>query len=251
MKTFIEYITEAKKFARAKDQDFTNDPQLVLSFVESDEKTYKQSLERSHDSASHGIKHFGEFDPETMRAILTQVKSTIQQFLKDNPDHFCGLLKKLSGFITTDPKEAFRRANLHILANTLDLINDKYILRNKMIDIEKDLVKYIRMIEKNYLRIINDKLKSSVSLDKVSDDQMRDELFKAKRVSFQAWQGTIAVDILLDFTDNSMIISTPDYIRTMYQFDRPASTKEGTIKNFLSKGIKPENKQLNAIMQGI
>ena len=37
MKTFIEYITEAKKFAKAKDQDFTNDPHLVLSFVESDE----------------------------------------------------------------------------------------------------------------------------------------------------------------------------------------------------------------------
>lgn len=247
---FKRYLDEAKKFAKAKDQDYLADPSLVLSFVETDEKTYKQSTDKTHDSASHAIKHLGEFEPEIMRSTLNSVKEEIKTFLKDNPKQFCGILKKDSTYTVKDAQEAIKKTDIYMLANTLDLINDKVILKKPLIDIEKQLVKFIKKLENAYLDIIKEKMNKAVALDKYNNvDTVKTTINKSDVISFEGWQGTIAMDYVLDFRDNSVILSTPDYIRTLYSFDKPAKSKKDIIKNFFSKRFEVESKIVTRAMK--
>lgn len=248
MYTFIKYLQE-KKFAKAKDQDYTVDDLYVLSFNEKDKDTYRPTGDKTHDSASHAIKHLGEFEPQEMKHIIASAKDDIIQYLRTHPDQFMGVLKKSDEYVTDEAQEALKKADLYIIGNTLDLINDKKILKQSLNEIEKILVKYISRLESNYLTIIKDKMKIAVKLTG-TDEEIYNKIEKSDVIELEAWQGVgIAVDIILDFRDNSIIITTPDYIRTMFQFDNPAKGRRQIIKNFYSKKFTLNDKKVDRILK--
>lgn len=249
---FKKFLDEKKKFAKAKDQDYIVDPSLVLCFAESDEKTYKETGEKTHDSAGHAIKHLGEFEPEQMKSILSNVKDEIKSYLNNNPNQFCGLLKRGGSFVTTDKDEALKKATFYILANTLDLINDKIVLKKSMVELEKILSKQIKKIENIYLQIINEKLKKSTALDNFKDvEAVKTTVNKMDVIGFDGWQSGKAMEFVIDFRDNSIIISTPDYVRTMFTFDTPAKSKSGILKNFFNKRFEVDSKIVSRALKEI
>lgn len=246
MYTFIQYLNE-KTFAKGRDVDFTVDDKLVLCFVESDQKTYKPTGDKTHDASSHAIKHLGEFEPVFMKFVLQSAKDYIKSYIAKNPTQFVGLLSTSGSFQSTG-SEALSKADLYMIGNTFDLINDKVLTKNSLVQIEKDLLPFIKKIREKYTGIVDDKMKRAVNLDKVAPEELESSIKKASVIKFDGWQ-KIAQEYYLDFSDNSIIICTPDYIRTLYRFDRDASSKRDVIKNFFSKKFEVDNKKIANILK--
>lgn len=249
MKRFIQYLNE-KAFAKGKDQDFTVDDRLVLCFVESDQKTYKPTGDKTHDASSHAIKHLGEFEPQFMKSILQQTEDYVKQYLNKNPNQFCAVLSSSGAFVTTDKAEVVKKIDVYILGNTLDLINDKVLTKKPLIQIEKDLTQFTKKIKDKYVAIIDQKMKEAVDLDKIKEEELEKTVKSAKIIKFNGWQ-SVAQEYYLDFSDNSIIICTPDYIRTLYKFDRDASSKREVVKNFFSKRFEIDNKKIQNILRNL
>ena len=248
MKSFKEYLTELKRFAKGRDVDYTVDDKFVLCFTEKDKDTYHQTGDKTHGAESHALKHLGEFDPGTMRTVMTAAMNHAKEFIKNNPDHFCGILSSKGGFVATDSDKVLTKIDPYIVGNTLDLINDKVMTKKTLLPIEKELTAYTKKIKDRYLSIIDDKMKRAIDLDKIKDEELTNAINNAKIIKFDGWQG-VAQDYHLDFTDNSIIISTPDYLRTMYVFDRNASSKRDVIKNFFSKKFEVDNKKIASALK--
>lgn len=246
--TKILNFLEEKKFAKGKDQDYLVDDSFVLSFNETDEKTYKDSTDKTHDSASHAIKHLGEFNISMVKTVISSVKTDIKEYMSKNTKQFCKILKKHGSFLNYDIDEVIRKADLYILLNTLDLINDKVINKANLTEIEKMMIPYIRKIEKEYLSIIKEKLNKAVMLEKLSQEEVEEAIKKNDIITFYGWQ-KVAQEYTLDLSDNSIIISTPDYIRTLYKFDKPATGKAAIIANFYSKKFTVESKPVEAALR--
>lgn len=247
MKTFTEYLEE-KAFAKGRDVDYTVDDKYVLCFNEKDKDTYHPTGDKTHGPESHALKHLAEFDPQFMRTSTTAALDTAIGFIKKNPEHFCAVLSSNGSFVAVGKDKVIEKADLYIVGNTLDLINDKILTKKSLLSIEKELSQYTKKIKDRYTSIIDDKMKKSIDLDKVKEEELANAVKNAKVIKFDGWQG-VAQIYTIDFTDNSLIIETPDYIRTLYKFDRDASTKKDIIRNFFSKKFEVDNKKIASILK--
>ena len=185
-----------------------------------------------------------------MKSVLQQAEDHVKQYLNKNPNQFCAVLNSSGSFVTTEKDQVLKKIDVYILGNTLDLINDKILTRKSLIQIEKDLSQFTKKIKDKYVSIIDQKMKEAVDLDKTKEEDLEKTVKSAKIIKFDAWQ-SIALECYLDFSDNSMIICTPDYIRTMYKFDRDASNRSGVIKNMFSKRIEVDNKKIQNIFRNL
>jgi hypothetical protein len=243
MKRFIEYLQE-RAFLRGKDVDFTVDDKYVLCFDEKDKDTYKPTGDSTHGAASHSLKHLAEFDPQTMRNVTSAALAAAVEFIKSNPDHFCGILNTKGSFVATG-NSVLSKIDVYIIGNTMDLINDKILTKKTLLPIEKKIAEFTKKIEKRYVDLIDSKIDKAIDLDSIKEEELVNAIKNAKIIKFDGFQGTMK-QIYLDFTDNSIIITTPEpeKIRTMFSFDRDASSKKDIIKNFMGRKIEIENKSI-------
>jgi len=247
MKRFLEYLQE-KAFAKGRDVDYTVDDKYVLCFDKKDKDTYHTTGDKTHGAESHALKHLAEFDPQFMRTVTTAALATATDFIKSNPNHFCAILSSSGSFVAEDRTKVIEKADVYIVGNTLDLINDKILTKKSLLPIEKELSQYTKKIKDRYVSIIDDKMKKAIDLDKIKEEELSNAIKSAKIIKFDGWQG-VAQEYYLDFTDNSIIICTPDYIRTLYKFDRDASSKKDIVKNFFSKKFEIDNKKIANILK--
>lgn len=248
MKRFLKYLEEQKRFAKGRDVDFTVDDKYVLCFNEKDKDTYHQTGDKTHGAESHALKHLGEFDSSFMREVMTSAMNHAVEFIKKNPDHFCGILSSKGVYVATERSKVLEKVDPYIVGNTLDLINDRVMTKKTLLPIERDLTSYTKKIKDRYVGIIDDKMKKAIDLDKIKEEELSNAIKNAKIIKFDGWQG-VAQEYYLDFTDNSIIICTPDYIRTLYRFDRDASSKKDVIRNFFSKKFEIDNKKIANILK--
>lgn len=234
MITFIEFLTEKIAFAKARDQDYTVHPDTILFFSEEDIKTYVENG-KTHGVQSHAIKHLSEFNPSMVKTEIGNARGILLNFLKTNKLDFCGLYTKNKGFKKLDPLLAITQANDGAIMNTMDMINDKYQNKKKLLPIENSLYKIIRKLEKEYIKEIEFRINNSTDLDKYdSVENVLSAIESSRIIKFNGFS-KVAQTYYLDFKTNSIVISTPDFVRTMYVYDMPGQGYKQVINNFMRK----------------
>lgn len=234
MKTFIQFLTEKIAFKKGRDQDYTVHPDTILFFSEDDVRTYVENG-KTHGVQSHAIKHLAEFNPEMVKTEVGAARGIIQDFIKNNKIDFCALYIKGKGFKKLNPLQAITQANDGAIMNTMDMINDKYQNKKKLSPIENALYKIIRKLEREYIREIEFRINKSVDLDKFeSVEDVLEAIEGARIIKFDGF-AKVAQTYYLDFRTNSVVISTPDFVRTMYVYNDPGQGYKQVINNFMRK----------------
>lgn len=234
MKTFIQFLTEKIAFKKGRDQDYTVHPDTILFFSEDDVRTYVENG-KTHGVQSHAIKHLAEFNPEMVKTEVGAARGIIQDFIKSNKVDFCALYIKGKGFKKLNPLQAITQANDGAIMNTMDMINDKYQNKKKLSPIENALYKIIRKLEREYIREIEFRINKSVDLDKFeSVEDVLEAIEGARIIKFDGF-AKVAQTYYLDFRTNSVVISTPDFVRTMYVYNDPGQGYKQVINNFMRK----------------
>lgn len=234
MKTFIQFLTEKIAFKKARGQDYTVHPDTILFFSEEDVRTYVENG-KTHGVQSLAIKYLAEFNPEMVKTEVGAARGIIQEFIKNNKIDFCALYIKGKGFKKLNPLQAITQANDGAIMNTMDMINDKYQNKKKLAPIENALYKIIRKLEREYIREIEFRINKSVDLDKFeSVEDVLEAIENARIIKFDGF-AKVAQTYYLDFRTNSVVISTPDFVRTMYVYNDPGQGYKQVINNFMRK----------------
>lgn len=215
----FNFIFERVNFAKGKDFDYPaeNDTSIVV-FSEEAYKKYK--LEgKTHGLNSHAIKHLGEFDPNFLGQVLASCRNFIGEMLEQDKEIDFRYYKSPTQYIKKKPKQLLKKIPDGALLNTFDLINDMKLTNQKMNDMEKKMLKYINQIGQKYETLIERKIKNAIDLNKMSYEEIK-KTFERKGVfTFDAEDKGIVKTFYFDTRDNSIIISTPDMVRTMYHAD--------------------------------
>ena len=159
-----------------------------------------------------------------------------QDFIKSNKLSFCALYVKGQGFKQLEPLMAVTQACDGAILNTMDMINDKYQSKKKLAPIENTLYnKVIRKLEKAYTKEIEFRINNATDLDVLKS--VEDVLHAIESSRFIKFDGyaKVAQTYYLDFLTNSVVICTPDFVRTLYVYNHPAQGYKQVIMNFMKK----------------
>lgn len=234
MITFYEYLTEKIRFKRGRDQDYTVHPDTILFFNEDDVKTYIENG-NTHGVQSHAIKHLAEFKPETVKAEVGIARGIILDFVKSNKIDFCALYTTGHGYKKIKPIDAATQAPDGAILNTMDMINDKYQNKKRLSPLENALYKNIRKLEKEYTKEIEYRINHATNIDEYNSVEDVLKAIESSRIIKFDGYAKVAQTYHLDFKTNSIIISTPDFVRTMYVFNLQGQGYRQVINNFLKK----------------
>lgn len=228
MLSFIEYLTETIKFQRGKDQDYLTGKNTVIFFSEDGPEKYKQRG-KTHGIQSHALKHLKEFQPGIVASLIAEIRSTIKIAIYDEIVSFVGLYKRGGNWITTNPNEVLTKVSDNALINTLDVINDKFIMKEPLNAPEKRLRIVLDKFEEAYQKEIESRWKKAFNLDSLEGtEEVEHAVFKEPVIKFSGKDGSgTAKSYCLCMKDSAMIISSGDSIRTMYKISKqPHSPKE-------------------------
>lgn len=252
MLTFKEWLNEAAfRFLKAKDQDYTNDPYEVLVF--SEEAPDKYEVEgKTHGQMSHAIKHLREFEPEFVEGIVEKVRSTIIAKLREKPHWFCRVWNVIKGFGKQSGEKAVNFASDDAVLNTLDLINDKNQMGEKLMKLDSSIKPFAVELENRYNEIISNKLDKAVNLNKTTQkaDALVKKIKKSQIIQFDC-HGKVGgkYTVALDFSDQSLIIGkhvdgTMKTVTTMYRFHNSGTSKPAVVDAFFKKRLIPDNEEI-------
>ena len=258
MKTFTDWINESFVFQKGRDQDYTSDPYEVLVF--SDTAPDKYEVEgKTHGKMSHAIKHLVEFEPSFVKSVISKVRSTIKNKLKEKPNWFCKVWSNVSGFGKSSGPDAVDSASDDAILNTLDLINDKTQMKEKLLKLDSSIRPFAAELEEKYNNIIEKKIDKAVNLDKVTvkGKALLQKIKKSSVIQFDCrgkFGGNFTV--LIDFPDQSLIIgkrSEDDMsvVNTMYRFNNSGKSKPAVIDAFFSKRLIPNNPEIKAALESL
>ena len=131
MFAFKDYLIEAIRFSKGRDNDFFDNQFAIVTFNKGDINKYKVEG-RTAGLWSHACKHLDEIDKQFVDNIVQQVKRTLIDYIEqDNHpkayefNYFNNNKKKVSG----DPLTLIKQASRASIINFLDLVNDKYQLK--------------------------------------------------------------------------------------------------------------------------
>lgn len=254
MLTFLEWLEESSiKFQKAKDQDYTNDPYEVLVFSEVAPDNYEVEG-KTHGKMSHAIKHLKEFEPAFVNTIVSKVKKTIISKLEEKPHWFCKVWNTHKGFKSDSGIDAVNNATSNAVLNTLDLINDKTQMGEKLLKLDSSIKPFAVELEQKYNDIMSSKLDKAVNLDKltIKGQALSKKIKKSSIIQFScSGRGGGNFIVTIDFTDQSLIIGKEnDVVTTMYRFrNAEGSGKSTVIKEFFNKRLDPKNPEIKAILK--
>lgn len=261
MKSFTEWLLyEADfKFQKGRDQDYTGDPYEVLVFSEEAPDNYE--LEgKTHGQMSHAIKHLREFEPQFVNSIVAKVKNTIKEKLKEKPNWFCKVWNNLKGFENKEGIDAVNSASTDAILNTLDLINDKNQMKEKLLKLDSSIKPFAVELEHKYNELISKKIDKAVNLDKVTvkGKALIQKIKKTSIIQFDCKGGGKLFTVIIDFTDQSLIIGKKesnsqdvDIVYTMYRFNNTGTQKASVIDAFFKKRLTPINPEIKNALENL
>lgn len=223
MISFLEFLEERVNFASAKDSDY---PALtdtgILVFSEEAYKKYKVEG-KTHGLNSHAIKHLIEFDPAYVNQIISSCRSFLLDLLEKDKELEIRYYKSPTQMSKNKPKKIVSSASNGAFMNMFDLINDMKLSKQKLNPIESKMLKYINQFGQRYESIIERKLKNVTDLDSLSFEEIEKRLSEKRGVvSFGVLDRNVSKTIYVDLGDDTMIITTPDFVRSMFRMDNEA-----------------------------
>lgn len=249
MLSFREYcLMEAKpspigglKFVNGQDDDFFYDNFKIITFNKGDINNYK--LEgRTNGIMSHACKHLSEVNKEFVDNVISQVKNTMIEYVKEDnhPEKYEFRYFSSKGSSSTEsPLKLINSAPREAVINFLDLVNDKYILGDTLAPIENKMVKYLKTLAVEYARIIKSYMDVADEVEKTDTVVDILEMFKtsdvvAFYVSEQNMRGS-DLKIFLHMKKHAIIMKGYSGVHTMFRIDNSGATRVALIQTVLKR----------------
>lgn len=258
MKTFTEWLNEDFKFQKGRDQDYTGDPYEVLVFSEESPEDYEIEG-KTHGQMSHAIKHLKEFEPQFVNGIINKVKTTIKNKLKEKPHWFCKIWNNFRGFSKKSGVDAVDSASNDAILNTLDMINDKNQMKEKLLKLDSSIKPFAVELEHKYNELIDEKIAKAIDLNKLTlkGQSLIKKIKKSSVIQFDCkGTGGGSFTVIIDFTDQSLIIGKRNdkdmsVVNTMYRFNNTGTSKPAVIEAFFTKRLIPNNPEIKAALENL
>lgn len=235
MISFSDFLFEAIKFARGKDNDYFFHNYAIITFNKGDVSKYKVEG-KTAGLWSHACKHMNQIDWPFVQNVVKQVKQTLIQYVREDNhprtyefNMFDRDKKKVDG----DPKKLIAKAPYASIINFLDMINDKVQLKQPLAPIEEKCVKFLDVLGDKYGEFIENVIEKCVDIDTNDGDQNKyDAIEKNNYICFGARndESTVYNKIYLDIQGNIMIIKTGPMVNTCYQLGRGGLSKQQFLK---------------------
>lgn len=218
-----DFLKNVNEFAFRKGEDvdytFTN---KVIVFTK-DEKYREEG--KTHELVSHSIKHLLEFNPGSTNHYLKKLREMI---LKAEERYIIDKRNNEYSFDSNIPNE--------ILLNTLDRVNDKVVMGEKLLPIEKEISdEILKRFASEYTKIIARYLDNSIDVDKMKSKEILTLLHDGKTIKYTTVRKTMTYVNIKD----SVFMSTEDNentVRTLFKM----SDNKGYIQRQMTK-TKPIN----------
>lgn len=242
--SFKQYFLESIKFAKGRDNDFFNNQFAIITFNKGDINKYKVEG-RTAGIWSHACKHLDEIDKQFVDNVVQQVRRTLIDYVEqDNHpkayefNYFNSDKKPVKG----DPLTLVKQASRASIINFLDLVNDKYQLKDQLSPIEKKMLKYLDALGDKYGSYIESIIGKSTNIDKLSTDQQKYDAFEKQDVINFGIIGLLSSErpmtIYLDIKHDYIIIKTGEFVNTMYKVNYKGSGRQALLNAFNKKVMK-------------
>jgi len=232
---FKDLLEESIRFAKGKDDDFYYKNYAIVTFTPGDLKKYKVEG-KTAGLWSHACKHLSEIDPGFVNNIIRQVKQTIEKYVEDenHPKNYELNLQDQNGKeVSGSEKTLLSRITNASIINFLDLVNDKYQLRQELTPIEKKMVKFLDALGTKYGEFIENVLKKAVDVDQFKHDEEKENAIKKNRyIAFTVVNNTSGRQqkITLDTKYHILIISTGSTVNTCFQISNSGNSVQGLLR---------------------
>lgn len=235
---FTDFLCEAIKFAKGKDNDYFFHNYAIITFNKGDVSKYKVEGNTA-GLWSHACKHLNQIDWPFVQNVVKQVKQTLIQYVKED-NHprtyefsmFDRNKKKVEG----DPKKLIAKDPYSSIINFLDMINDKVMLKKPLAPIEEKCVKFLEALGDRYGQFIEDVVKKGVDVDQIERDEDKIKALETENyICFNTRNDNSDVynKIYLDVKDNIMVIKTGPMVNTCYQLGRGGLSRKEFFKHVI------------------
>jgi len=232
------------KFVNGRDDDFFYDKFKIITFNKDDIKDYK--LEgRTAGIMSHACKHLIEVNKEFVDNVISQVKNTIIDYLKEGnyPDKFeFNYFTSKTVHVSSSPMKQVNSAPAEAIINFLDLVNDKYILDKKLAPIEQKMVKYLKSLGEEYGKIIKSYMDKATPIEtKAEKSEIIKILNTSDIVSFWISEQTARgsdLQVFLNFKNHAIIMKGYSGVHTMFRINNSGTSKKALLETVIKRYTK-------------
>ena len=243
MISFSQFLEEAIRFAKGKDNDYFFRNYAIITFNKGDISKYKVEGNTA-GLWSHACKHLNQIDWPFVQNIVKQVKQTLIQYVKEDNhprSYEFNMFSKDKKKVDGDPKKLIAKAPYASIINFLDMINDKVMLKHQLAPIEEKCVKYLEALGDRYGHFIEQIIAKSEDVDKIERDQDKIKMLETSNfICFNTRNDNSDVynKIFLDVANNLMVIKTGPSVNTCYQLGRGGLSRKEFFKNVIEHPMR-------------
>jgi hypothetical protein len=233
LKLYEEFI-----FHKSKDEDLPGNKQIVV--FDDSEKYIEDG--NTHGEMSHSIKHYGEFYPDKVNAILNDALNLI----KSKSDIILNNAKTNEPIAKGD--KAKSQINIGSVLNTFDLINDKILNKQELTTEEKEIQdKYLNKLNSEYNELIKEYLEKGVDIDGKSQEDIQKLIDSKSKIKFKGSYKGSTYEYVLDPTNTGMLAKSGDNVSTLFRIDKKGADLN-KVGAYFSRGVEVENDGLKKIL---
>jgi len=230
--TESEYLNEFS-FYNSPDEDNPGNKQIVV-FKEDDKYAIQGN---THGELSHAIKHFGEFDPNSLNSELNGTINYIKTLA--NP-----ILKNVSGADIASGDNAKKQLTPNAILNTFDYINDKVINNQELTPEEKEIKsKFLDKLNGDYDKLVQDYISGGTDVDNMKEDEIKKLISSNKKIKFKGSYKGNEFDYILDSSNSGLLAKKGDNISTLFRIDKKGNDIN-KIGAYFSRGVEIKNPEL-------
>jgi hypothetical protein len=224
-----QYINEFD-FYNSPDEDTPGNKQVVV-FKEDDKYNIQGN---THGELSHAIKHFGEFEPNTLNNALN---NTIE-YIKTTPNP---ILKNINGNDIATGDNAKKQLTPNTILNTFDFINDKIINKQELTPEEKEIEnKFLNKLNNEYNELIQNYISNGVDINNMKEDEIKQLIKSNKKIKFKASYKGNEVEYILDPSTTGLLAKKGNNISTLFRIDKKGNDMN-KVAAYLNRGVEISN----------
>ena len=224
MKTFVQFLEEALRFSKNRDDDYFYGDKSFISLTKNGKSNYK--LEgQTMDRDDHALKHLSEFDKEILTKAVNQVKRQIKQYIaqdKHDDDFQVSVWDSDGRKLEGSDLEVIENASDAAVINYLDYISDKIQMKDKLTKFEYSLKPTLKALGDVFEQCVENVLNNSVDVDQLDFEQAVSKFKKERKLNFAVtnyWNNkSYPIQVYLDCKKHAVLYINRKYnsVQTMY-----------------------------------
>jgi len=233
---YIQYINEFS-FHSSPDEDTPGNKQFV-AFKEDDKYSIQGD---THGKLSHAIKHFGEFDPNSLSSELNGAINYIKTV--ENP-----ILKNINGSDIASGDNAKKQLTPNAILNTFDFINDKIVNNQELTPEEKEIKsKFLDKLNSDYEKLVQEYISGGTDVNNMKEEEIKKLLSSNKKIAFKGSYKGNEVEYILDPSNTGLLAKKGDNVSTLFRIDKKGNdiSKVGA---YLNRGVEINNPELKKVL---